>query len=411
MHRKLERIQNPTPAVKRLKSCMSRPVKENGITIIHQNGKTGFLGINYCHNSWCCPNCAPYKLNRVKHKLESGFEMMKQQGYKALMITFTVPHTAYLTCRKVKDGENYITVKVKEKPTLADTFYLLKESFMKFSTENAYKQARGKDNRNFFIYEMTWGPEHGWHPHIHALFWLKPEQFDKFVTAEKHLTKVWYKKILSTLEEMTWLKRKTYERWKKFTSYCLAETASSGSISLYISKDGNGKAMEMTSSKYFWSGENEVADLLSKQGRQNHLTQWQILQKGIDDENPDNEFYFDLYLELVEVVRGIQQYRFKKGFLSEINNFEKEQKLKEEPTEEKKLIKKKEKPKIICWLSTQQWNYLKYREGCHYLILILSSFCQQENAFELISELCEVMKVGPPKESPPYKVRFIEEAA
>ena len=378
-----------TPSLRKLVSCMSRP-SEQGVTIMKRGNKVGFSGITYCH-SWTCPSCAPYKMNKIKCDIENAFKLMKERGYICCMMTFSIPHTRIF----IKNSNNINTNmdQRREMLTLSDTLYILQRTFNKFGNSGSLKKFRGTDFQSFLIYEINWGSFNGWHPHIHALYWLKPEQFKIFTSKEDAFNKIWTKNVKKVINEMSWWTETKRSNFINFIDYLKTHKPRN---SVYFSKNDSGAIREFTAENYFWSGENEVADLMLKKGRNGHLTIWQILEKATSETSESN-FYFDLYCEATEATRGLQQHRFKRGFLAEIKNFEKGN---PKETTEKKSAEPVEE--IICWLSQKQWNYLRYIHHCYNLEIILSSFSLYNNAFELITEFCEAFGVGPPLKKPPF---------
>lgn len=354
--------------LKNLKHCMARSHSARGVTISKtSDGKVGVQGLTYCHNSWACPSCAPYQMNRIKQKLTLAFAMMKERGYRCRMVTFTVPHA------RLSDGTFM---------KLDDIFYLLRNVYNS-CLSGTMKHVRSTDSRTFSIFEITWSPINGWHPHIHALYWLKPDDMDKFIAAEKRLQESWKVHCEKILKQMTWLSQNEYNRFYN----CLQKGFSKG---VFISDH------DADTSNYFWSGENEVADLLKKTAKTHHLTSWQILARALDN---DDKLYWNLYIEMIKAVRAVQHWRFKRGFLSEINEYEKDH-----PIE--KIEKKKQQPekeaKTVCWFTREQWNYNNII--CPHFLPLIASFvaaCEVDEAFNLICELCTVYRQPPPlKESP-----------
>lgn len=426
LKRKLRTKTFLTKAEKNLLYCHSRTKSNTGVTVVKRDKKVGFKGLFPCNNSWCCPCCAPYRLARTQYYLEAGFEMLKERGYKCLMITFTVPHSSYFKGYSDLEWRPHLH-------TLGDTLYLLNRTFSKFTRkarftrlarrihtitkeEARYTDETSKKKRqeqkyaaenteyySFYIHETTWGSKNGWHPHIHMLLWLTPQSFDYFKNLEEKLAKIWRESELEVINEMTWLQNNVKNNWKDLIN----NPDSSNTKGIYFSKDKNGNVREMTTRNYFWSGATEVTSLPNKTGRGMNLTSWEILKKALDETNEKHEFYFNLYLELVNTIPGVNLWTFKRGFLPQIRQY-----IKSNP---RALIQKKKswqeknprgKIQIICWLSQEQWKLLN--QQTQYLQIVLASLAIQDDAFELIKELCEVFKVGPPLKKPPFSIKIFE---
>lgn len=417
-----------TKAERNILRCHSHS-KAEGVTILKRGDKVGYHGLLTCNNSWCCPCCAPYRLTRTQRYLEAGFQMLAERGYKCIMITFTVPHSNYFNGYSDLGWRPHLH-------TLADTFYLLHRTFSQFTKKTRLtrlarrvhtitkKEARYKnetsekkrreqkyatentDYYSFYIHEITWGSVNGWHPHIHYLIWLPPANFNYFKTQEENLQKKWKEATLEVLNEMTWLQNNVKNNWKDLINNDKSSTVRG----VYFSKNEKGEVREITQNGYFWSGSQEVTALQQKKGHGTNLTSWQILAKALDETNEKHEFYFNLYLEIINAMTGYNVWTFKRGFLQEIKTYMQThpidllQKKKSKPQDSAK-----EKIKVICWLSQEQWKLLN--QEIDYLQIILASFAIQDEAFELIKELCEVFKVGAPMKEPPYGVKVFEKKA
>lgn len=383
------RHSKKTPALQNYLNCM-HVVREQGVSIIKQNNRVFFHGLRKCRNGWICPVCAPAKLAKAKRLVTAAFQKFNEEGYKCCMTTFTIPHKH----ANFESGCNY-----RKDISLSTMFYILKRAYSKFWSYRGLQKLRA-NAKTFIIHEITYSERYGWHPHIHALHWFKPEDFDKYTAYEETMDKFWKHTLSVVYKEITW---NTTEQESLTDSLNFAINSASRPA-IFISKDGNNQPRNINQTNYFWGGVNETTDLTYKKAKKGNLTQWQILEKVTSDNDPDGK-YLKLVKEIIESVRSLSLYRFKPGLVQELQEY-----LKTHPiilqTKKKLQYDPGTKPQIVCWLSQRQWNLLKYREHIKYLNLILSSFAIQDNAFELIKEFCTVFKVDEPLQKPPFKLKF-----
>lgn len=392
-------FESMSKPLKNYMNCLKK-VMPSGVTILKRRDKIRFHGLTHCRNIWACPTCAPTKMQRVKAKLTAAFDLMKEQGYKCCMVTYTVPH------QRTEHYEQDGNVKYRNIIPFATMLYVLRTAFAKFWHYQSMQKIR-KGSKNFHIIEITYSDKNGWHPHFHTLCWYKPEQFEKIAKMEQNSRKNWYNCLLNAVEEITW-DNDSKNILKKFITYNKEHMDSANSAGYYISKNDDGTIREFTASNYFWSGENEVADLYKKIARDGHLNQWQILQ--LATRSDDNLKYVKLIEEILEATYWLKMFKFSPGFSKMLDEYIQEHGI---ATKKKSggtdTDSTENTTKVICWLSAQQWNLLIYREHIANLTVILSSFAIQDNAFELIKEFCTVFKIGEPKSSPPFKIKLPDE--
>ena len=366
------------PYMKSLRHCMARSNCGLGVDVGKtSNGKLALRGITYCHNTWACPSCTPRAMQKLSEKLKAAYTMLKARGYEARMITFTVPHRNRFT------NEGLIQTPLEK------VLQFLRETFNSFLS-GTLKHVRPKDCYTFQIFEVTHGFKSGWHPHIHAIYWFKKEEWKAFLEKEDDLINSWKwhcRKIADKMFHRGDFNQVEYEE-------TIGPLEISQDIPVYISKHVGDVY------RYFNDGlAQEVTSLHVKQAKGGNLTVWQILDKAV---NNNDEKYWRLFLEYCKATRRIQRWRFKRGFVSEIESYMKEHPAptisKKKPAEDAATVTQ------VAWFTPLQWNSLNMR--CKNFLPLLAFIVTRfdvDTAYKLLCRLCEKYSVQIPLRQNPLR--------
>lgn len=309
--------------LKGIRFCSSRISKQAGPenrAFLISNGTTSrFYNLATCHSSWACPRCTPKRMAELGQRTAAAIDALSELcQLNAFMVTFTLPHTYTFTCKKSLE----ILQKTWRRFTRAG---LRRQKFDKTRGENG--QFRGNDaygkfreelniKHTLMVYELTWGYQNGWHPHIHALFWTHKSKFNQILEHEERLINRWWdcakqsareyaKKEFpdKTPEQINAEIEQYYTEWRK--------TPVTGHHPVFISRDNAGRVRIEKSSSYIsgWSLKNEVGGL--KTAREGHYTPFQILDAAITATDPKNyRKYFELFIEYIKATRGQRRFAF-----------------------------------------------------------------------------------------------------
>lgn len=172
-----------TAKLKGLRLCGSQvlkfPAMAHNVYVTSNGENASFFGTTRCNSAWACPRCSAKvmadKAARIACLIDAEATW---HGEYAFMVTFTLPHIEHMYC--------------------ADTFDVLRATWRLFTkgsnkVTTPYWKFRKKFGIEYHVrvYDVTWG-ENGWHPHIHALFFTKPENFAELQKYEDELTKFWF---------------------------------------------------------------------------------------------------------------------------------------------------------------------------------------------------------------------------
>lgn len=108
-------------------------------------------GISRCASAWSCPVCAPVIRERRAREIDDALVQHLENGGSAFLLTLTLQHHA---------GDS-----------LKSLISELAGNWRKLQRRKVWSQARAEYGLFGSVrsLEMTWSPEHGWHPHIHLL--------------------------------------------------------------------------------------------------------------------------------------------------------------------------------------------------------------------------------------------------
>lgn len=289
---------------KNIAHCATYPVNQEGLVLARRSDglDAKFIGLNHCGNAWLCPNCAPRAAEKQSRIIASALDYANKNNLKAFMATLTIGHEKYTPCDALLNA-------------------LFKTFNRTFSTLNS-KTAGFRITKDFqadisiqhFIRtcEITWSKTFGWHPHLHVLFFVKAEDFDKVLKWEEKLDEHWRtyteKYLLKELDELT-IDDAKKEMMKNIVSRIYANKKER-TVGLYFSKTPNGKLIKQTSSSYLtgWGANKELTDIEAKKSKlPDHFSIFEILDLAIKedevtkDKTEDNQWW-KIFFELAYAV-------------------------------------------------------------------------------------------------------------
>lgn len=139
--------------------------------------------VNRCKNNRFCPNCKLMDISKFIHEFRDAYEDYIKLGYKAYMLTLTIPSVP---------GE-----------ALRDTIDLLNKKFRKLtekfcydiSDKKSYKDRLLKIDGGIKVLEITYNENNGFHPHFHCVVFCKNEIPTE--SLEKNIKGKWSRKTNS----------------------------------------------------------------------------------------------------------------------------------------------------------------------------------------------------------------------
>lgn len=382
--------------INNLKFCGASVIKETGsmpavFVLKNDHNRAKFFGNISCHSKWACPVCTPVEMAKVGINIAAAIDaLITWQNQYPCMITFTLPHHKYMSCedatqilkltwRKFTRAGNhkgrtktYTRKKNIEQDKRATGH--AGETIQFQVGQNPYGKFREElqSIHNIRVYEYTWSTLNGWHPHIHALFWIPEKNFDKILDYEQSLLDHWWKCAKrAALEYWNGKFPDKEEENKKHVETLYADEKKITNVNyrtgqrhkaLIISKDKKDptKARKVSSSHYIsgWGGDAECTKSQMKIAREGHFTPFQILDKASSETDEDKkEQWLKLFLEYAKATVGSRRTQFSSR--SGINKIISKWKLTNQYAEiiKKKFMEKATvKWKVVYWFTEKQWS-------------------------------------------------------
>ncbi len=401
LKRQIRLRENSNPRLINLKLCGSQVIKQLGaipaVFLLSDGEKSRFFGHTSCHSAWSCPKCMPIVMAQKGTSIACAIDALaKWYDEYAFMITFTLPHSKYMSCKdsatilkntwraftkhkKLKSREYTLKSDVGRKNKSFGKFDGTKNEFDKRAVGKAgekriytFKDPYGEFRTNLNIqhsvrvYEFTWSELNGWHPHIHALFWTKKANLDKVLSYESDLLALWWR--CAKNEALKYWNRifpdKKEENKKHVEDYYTDWRMQSkdGHKALFISRDRkNPDKVDVKKSSYYisgWSGDAEVTSSNFKKAREGHLTPYQMLQLAYNDARLVDKF-IPLYLEYCITTFKSRRVEFSKTGINTIIKQWKQTREFETIFKKKRIMRglvENRKFKVVYWFNEKQWR-------------------------------------------------------
>lgn len=328
-------------------SIMRAPGTIPGVYVLRSGDRAKFFGQCHCQNPFVCPVCSARVMEKYRARIASALDMLKDE-YVGFMVTFTLPHLKFMSCREITDiiydTWKYFHQKLKKDP--------------KKNYEHPYRTFSLECGVDHWVRvcEYTYGDENGWHPHFHCIFWAKREKAGDVAKWQKRLNDFW------TAQG----KRVTMKYWKKNKLHTdiedreallerLYENVNDKYPALKMSLDSDGRLIETTSSGYIagWGSDREVTGNIRKEAsHENHFTPYQILTKA-----EHNLHWENIYIDFIRAVTTKPVHHrmnfSKSGISKRIDAWQKEHGYDSTCRE-----KKKEDWEVVAFFSEEQWSDL-----------------------------------------------------
>ena len=383
------------------------PQSANGVYLLSNGEKSKLFGARYCHSAWGCPVCEPFKMAKKAALIGTALDAMEAQKQVGIMITFTVPHhTQNYSCDQVSEilKNTWYKFTYKGKKT-RDTYYKTTKSGERrrhtgYRKNEAMTIFREELNCRFYAraYEYTWG-SYGWHPHIHAIFWVDKNKSKNVLQHEAALLRRWrelaYKETLKVFkrdlppDKFESFKDNLDARWET----CDWSRKDERNIGVYISKKNN-KPIIQKSSMYIcgWGADKELTgNFERKASAKGHYTPYQMLLEASKYpwDSEEHKTWCNRYLEFTIAAKNFLTTRVslgnRKEFFKIINAWKQTNAYIE--TFKKKVQNDTEKNQwyIVYWFSAEQYQSLVRLK----LIPCLMTIANLPNAKEVINNLLE----------------------
>ena len=249
--------------------CHKFTGKSGGGVALNADGRARYVGVSRCGDIWACPVCAPSVAAKRRDQIKSVLAHGHFEGFKFLFITYTCSHN--------KDDDIADLLDRQQK-----TLRGLKSGRWIGSVKDGCGYVDSISSK-----ECTWGPQNGWHPHVHELWMCNlPADFD-LQAFERKLSDRWVKQ----LEKQGLNGKASYALKVK-----LLDLESVDGIDDYFTKSGTAADMS-------WEMSGQEFKNAHKQG---HVTPVQMLALSAQGDKEMGR----LWLQFVNAYRGRKQIVF-----------------------------------------------------------------------------------------------------
>lgn len=364
---------------------VKQPASQPTVYVTATEEDASYFGTTTCHSPWACPVCSPKAMAKRGADIACLIDA-KATWYKehAFMVTLTLPHTINTS---LKETFNLLTNswhKMLNKGCKGYTKkYTLKLDVDEKNTRGGHAAGKKGTIREYEIsatpfnkfrqdfqiksmvrvYEVTWG-KHGWHPHLHILFFTKAENFPKLVEREDELTDAWLDIVKNVHKQM---KTQSDEKLDElYAEYKYRPVT--GHRAFFISKDKNNVARKIDSSHYIsgWGGDSEMTHSSVKTGDKRDpefatLTMWDILENAKQATDSKEKWkWLEIFTEYAIETRGRRRVNFTPSDRHIIRKWKQTQRYIE--TVKKNITEKVQKKRVVFWFNEQQWNTILLTE-------------------------------------------------
>ncbi len=134
----------------RQRNCGVVPVGSQ-VEIRRKDDSAYYCGVETCGNVWLCPVCSPKIRHRRTCELRAALAAWEADDHAASLVTITVPHDLDDPLSRLVDAE--------------------RSAWKKITAGAAWQRLKRRLGiaGHIMALEITWGDDHGWHPHYHVL--------------------------------------------------------------------------------------------------------------------------------------------------------------------------------------------------------------------------------------------------
>jgi hypothetical protein len=229
-----------------------------------------FKGLMVCGSVWLCAVCGSKISERRRAELQTAIALWQAEGGVVWLATYTFSHGRHDVLAETLDK----LANARRKMKRGMSYDAIRKDFGTIGTVQAF--------------EITHGPAHGWHPHIHELVFLRAGC------------------------DMAEFRNRMYEKWRRA---CIASGLGEPSFEHGFDVRGGEEAARYVSKGVGWGLDQEMTKGHIKDGRGKNRSPGQLLDCAADplaDEAHRAEAG-RLWLDYAKAMKGKQQLRWTPG--------------------------------------------------------------------------------------------------
>lgn len=264
----------------RVNACHRVPAKNAGAVEVWRKRSDGecqcgahFRGVMVCGSVWLCAVCGSKISERRRAELQTAIALWQAEGGAVWLATYTFSHGRHDVLAETLDK----LAKARKRMKQGKVYDAIREDFGMVGTVQAF--------------EITHGPAHGWHPHIHELVFVRAGA------------------------DRAEFRERMYEKWRRA---CVRSGLGEPSREHGFDVRGGEEAARYVSKGVGWGLEQEMTKGHIKDGRGKNRSPGQLLDCAADplaDEAHRGEARA-LWLDYAAAMKGKQQLRWTPGLKS-----------------------------------------------------------------------------------------------
>jgi hypothetical protein len=182
---KLQNYAQELHPASRLSACLKVMTHDTDFVDVHYNADdhhAHYQGLAHCDNVWGCPVCSGRISSQRAEEIRQAYSYaIDEKKMRIVMVTYTLSHHKFDSLQDLVDAIRSARKKMRSG-----------RSWQNFKANYGYVGAIAS-------FEVTHGEDNGWHPHVHEIMVLDPEQaeYDIDPTTSDEILQKWLTDELS----------------------------------------------------------------------------------------------------------------------------------------------------------------------------------------------------------------------
>jgi hypothetical protein len=300
-----------------------------------------------CADVWKCPVCANHITSHRREELQQVIDTL--DATIPIMISFTIRHTAEDTLEGLMD--------------------ILQEAWRSMTSCKCFTSYRSDKHLAGHIrsLEVTWGKKTGWHPHFHALFFMRNS--NAIAGFYDDIRSMWSEHVDSAGGDTDW-------------RYACHLTVAEQTIASYIAKWGHEPSEDSLPQLSRWGKAQEMTRGSMKDADNGRFTPFELLEEYLICQNPGPAYWGNLYRQYAKAMKGKRQLTW-----SRTPDLRKAAGLRDEKTEAEVVEGEEAGYVLLAQLTEEQWGAVLW-SGMRGVILDCCARGDTEMATRVIEDCC-----------------------
>lgn len=268
------------------------------VELTRSEGKVDAVGLRLCNSAWTCAVCAGRHTENDRATLIHAMKTWRAAGGRCHLLTLTVPHSRH--------------------DDVAELVGKLNDARRRFRSGRAAKVLKRWAPHSVTALEVTHGDANGWHPHLHMVLFVDPDEqaqmfADESVRCHKGNGR-YIGEVLDDDDSFTWVHDFLQSKW--------FDAAEAAGLPRPLSGPGFNLQNEERANAYVtkWGLAEELSKAYVKHAHGPRRTPWDILRSLEADSRTGAWSSRDAWLfrQFAEAFRGKSRLQWSRGALAEL---------------------------------------------------------------------------------------------